>query len=267
MMYVRRQHRAARPLLRIRELGRRRYLTGIAFFSFAYIMLGANNYVVPMMMQRTLGYSWETVGHFQALGLAVAVLTWLVMSRLLPRSPAPRKFLVTGFLSLAIFGALLARINSAANLWSEILPALAFNSIFLLTVMPVTAMQTFREMEHDESLFANAQQLKNMLSQAGIALGITLATLGQQWRTAVHYSVLNAQINSGNPVFTATARQLQETLGATVGPVQAGRIAMAHVAQMLYQQSAMLANIDHFTIIAVLGALGVLVTLTQRVFR
>ena len=81
-----------------------------------------------------------------------------------------------------------------------------------------------------------------MLSQAGIALGITLATLGQQWRTAVHYSVLNAEINPGNPIFTATLRHLQETLTAKVGPVQAARIATAQVAQLLYQQSAMLAT-------------------------
>jgi MFS transporter, DHA2 family, multidrug resistance protein len=266
-VYLRFQYRAAHPLLRVREVLHVRYLAGIALFAFAYAMLGANNYMVPLMLQRTLGYSWETVGHFQALSLAVAVITVLVLLQVMPRAPAPQKFLVTGFLSLTIFGFLLTRINSGANLWFDILPALAFNSVFLMTVMPTTAMQTFRGLEKDEALFSNAQQIKNMLAQAGVALGITLATLGQQWRTAVHYSTLNAQINPANPIFAATLRHLQETLTAAVGPVQAARIATAQVAQMLYQQSSMLANIDHFTVIAALGTLGVLVTLVQRVFR
>ena len=174
---------------------------------------------------------------------------------------------MTGFLSLAVFGGLLTRIDTDANLWFDILPALACNSIFLLTVMPVSAMQTFREQESDESVFSNAQQIKNMLAQAGIAVGITLATLGQQWRTAVHYGVLNAQINPGNPVYTSTIQHLQQALTPSVGPLQAAQIATTRVAQLLAQQASMLANIDHFTLIALIGVLGIAVTLTQRVFR
>ena len=36
---------------------------------------------------------------------------------------------------------------------------------------------------------------------------------------------------------------------------------------MLVQQASLLANLDHFRLIAVLGLLGVVVTLTQRVLR
>jgi hypothetical protein len=90
--------------------------------------------------------------------IAAALPTWFAMSLLLPRYPAPRKFLVTGFASLAIFGTLLACLDTSANPWADILPALAFNSIVLLTVLPTTAMQTFKGLEHDDCLFANAQQ-------------------------------------------------------------------------------------------------------------
>lgn len=267
LVYLRAQQHGVQPLLRLRQLLQLRYLAGLALFGFAYMMLGANNYVIPMMLQRTLGYGWETVGRFEALGLVVAVLTWLVMSRLLPRYPSPRKFLVVGFLSLAAFGMLLTRIDTSANLWFDILPALAFNSIFLLTVLPVTAMQTFRELERDESVYSNAQQVKNMMAQAGVALGITVATLGQQWRSAVHYGVLNAAINPDNPIYRDTIGRLQQALVPAIGSVQASRVAAAQVAQMLNQQAGMLANIDHFTLVAVLGLLGVVVTLLQRTLR
>jgi MFS family permease len=266
-LYALRQWRAAQPLLRIRELLGLRYVAGVALFCVAYLVQGANNVVVPQLLQRTLGLAWETVGHLQALGLAAAVLTWQVMARLLPRSPAPRKYLAAGFASLALFGVLLARITPTANPWSDLLPALACNGVFLMTVMPVTAMQTFRGLESDEALFANAQQLKNMLGQACIALGITLGTLGQQWRAAEHYATLGARVNPANPAFAATLQRLQEALTPSMGPAQAARIATAQLAQMLSQQSALLANIDHFLAIAALALLGVLVTLVQRVLR
>jgi hypothetical protein len=122
-------------------------------------------------------------------------------------------------------------------------------------------------MEHDESVFSHAQQLKNMMAQAGIAVGITLATIGQQWRTAVHYSTLSAQVNPYNPVFDATIEQLQRAFAASMAPAEAAKAALARVAQMLAQQASMLANIDHFVAIAVLGALGIAVILRQKVFR
>jgi MFS family permease len=267
LAYANRQRRRDRPLLHIRQMLHARYLAGMGVFIFAYLMLGANNYVVPVMLQRTLGYSWETVGHFEALGLGFAVLTWAVMSQLLPRYPAPRKFYVTGFLALAGSGFLLTRIDTSANLWYDVLPALALNSIFLLTVLPVTAMQTFRETEYDESVFSNAQQLKNMLAQAGIALGVTLATLGQQWRATVHYATLNTNIHPGNSAFNAMFDQICNTLTPAIGPIDAAHIAMARIAQLLAQQASMLANMEYFAVIAVLGVLGVIVTMMQRVLR
>lgn len=161
-LYLHAQHRHAEPLLRVREMWSPRFLAGLALFGFAYLVLGANNYVVPMLLQRALGFGWQTVGLVEALGLGAALLTWDVMSRLLPRYPSPGKFLVTGFLALAASGALLTQLNTGADLWRHVLPALALNSVFLLTVLPVSAMQTFRGVEHDESVFSHAQQLKNM---------------------------------------------------------------------------------------------------------
>lgn len=91
-------------------------------------------------------------------------------------------------------------------MWLHVLPALAFNSIFLLTVLPVTALQTFRDMERDEPVFSIAQQLKNMMAQAATALGITLARLGQQWCGATHSAVLGAEVNAFNPTMKRRCR-------------------------------------------------------------
>jgi MFS family permease len=267
IVYAWRQHVRARPLLNVRGMLHRRYVAGIALFMFGYLMLGANNYVIPIMLRQTLGYAWTTVGHFEALGALAAVVTFAVVSTLLPKHPSPRKFWVTGFVALACFGLMLARLDPSADPLLHVLPALACYNIFLLTILPIAAMQTFREMEGDETLFSNAQQVKNMLAQAGIALGITLATLGQQWRAAVHFAALNGNVASDNPVFTAAIRSLSAALAVRGEAALANRMAVAQIAQILQQQAALLANIDHFAAIAVLGVLGVLITLMQRVFR
>jgi hypothetical protein len=79
--------------------------------------------------------------------------------------------------------------------------------------------------------------------------------------------VLNAHVTPDNPIYLATIRHIEDALVGRVGPVEAAQIAVARVAGLLAQQSALLANIDHFMLIAVLGLLGIVVTLLQRVFR
>jgi MFS family permease len=261
------EYRSRQPLLQVRRMLHMRYIAGMALFGFGYLMLGANNYVMPSMLLRTLGFAWQTVGRFEAIGLLAAVITILVVTRLVPRHPSPRKYLVVGFAALTLFGALLARLDTGADLWSHVLPATVLYSVFLLTVMPIAAMQSYRELEDDERAFANAQQLKNMMAQVCIALGITLATLGQQWRTAVHYAVLDTRISQGDPRFTLVFDRLHDALSHVVGPAQATPLATGRIAHLLFQQSSMLANIDHFACIAILGAAGIAVTLVQKVFR
>lgn len=261
------EYRARHPLLQVRRMLHARYLAGMALFGFGYLMLGANNYVVPSMLLHTLGFAWQTVGRFEAIGFLAAVVTILMVTWLVPRHPSPRKYLVTGFAALTLCSTLLARLDTDAGLWTHVLPALVLYSIFLLTVMPIAAMQSYRELEDDERTFANAQQLKNMMGQVGIALGITLATLGQQWRTAVHYAVLDARISEGDPRFTLAFDRLRDAFSHTVGAAQATQLATGRIAHLLIQQSSMLANIDHFACIAVLGIAGIAVTLVQKVFR
>lgn len=73
-------------------------------------------------------------------------------------------------------GDLLERIDPSAGLWGDVLPAPAPNGVFLLTVLPVSAMQTFRAVERDESVFSHARQLKIMMSRAA-ARAVRMAAL------------------------------------------------------------------------------------------
>jgi MFS family permease len=261
------ESKSARPLLRLRNLVEPRYLSGLALFTFCYVTLGSNGYLLPIMLQRSLGHSWATTGQFYALGLVAGVVTWLTMSRLLPRWPSPRKYFVAGFLALAASSWLISRIPPAPDLWGDVLPALALYGIFIMTLIPVTAMQTFNGVAHDESVFSHAQQTKNMLGQLGLALGVTIATVGQQWLTTLHYSTLHTAINAGSPQFQEAHARYAAAFSASMEPMRAAELATAQIAQVLAQQSALLASLDHFRALAAVAVIAIAVSLIQKVIR
>ncbi|HEY3045962.1 MAG TPA: MFS transporter [Polaromonas sp.] len=259
--------RHERPVINLRALTHPRYLVGVGLFTLCYVLLGANNYVLPVLMQRTMGFSWHTVGWMQSIGLLSTLAAWLVMAWLMPRSPGPRKFFVVGFLALALFGWQLSRLTGEASLWSDVIPALMCNGIFLMFVMGTTAMQTFKDVQHQESVLSHAQQLKNMLAQFGTALGVAVSTLTLQWRAAEHYNALNVHFTSGDPIYLEALGRLTQTLASRGAGLQSESIALSQLAQMLSQQSMLLACLDYFAGIFAVGLIGAGAMLYQRLMR
>jgi DHA2 family multidrug resistance protein len=265
--FFRALHRHERPLLGLKALRHPRYIGGVVLFTLCYVLLGANNFMLPVLMQQTLGFSWQTVGEIQTIGLLSALAAWLLMAWVLPKWPGPKKFLVGGFAALAIFGAQLSRIDGEVSLWSTVLPALACNGIFLMFVMATTAMQTFRDVQHHESVLSHAQQIKNMMAQFGTAFGIAASTLMLQWRSTEHYSVLNNRFVAGDPIYTQTLHGLSQALASRGAGSESESMALAHLARLLSQQATLLACLDYFSSIAVVGILGALAMLCQRLMK
>lgn len=260
-------HAHERPLINLASLRHPRYLVGVVLFTICYVVLGANNYMLPIFMQRTLGIPWYIVGEAQTLGLAFTLIAWAGMAWMLPRWPAPKKFFVIGFLSLAAFGWQLSQINGSANLWTQILPALASNGLFLMLVLATTAMQTFRDVQHNETVLSHAQQLKNMLGQFGMAMGIALATLNLQWRSTAHYGVLNQRFEAGHPLFLQATQQAVIAMGYGSDPAAHQAQAIAQLSASLLQQSNLLACLDYFSFVAVAGVLGAVLMFLQRLMK
>ncbi|KDB08154.1 major facilitator superfamily MFS_1 [Burkholderia sp. lig30] len=256
-----------RPLLKIRELLAPRYSYGVLLFCFCYLLVGANNYILPSFMQTGLGFSWQTIGRYQSLALLASLVTWLVMSRIVPKYPAPKKFLVLGFLALATVGWQLSSLTPNADMRTHVLPALALNGCFTMLVLATTAMQTFQDVGSDEVLFSHAQQVKNMAAQVASAMGVALATVFSQWRSTVHYSQLNMRLQDADPVFTQALQHLSRFLAFTHEPATSSKIAMAYYAQETARQSNLMAYVEYFWLISWIGVLAIIVSSAQRVFR
>ena len=261
------EHRHERPLLRIRDLTTPRYLSGVALFSFCYLVVGANSYMIPIYLQSGLGYAWETIGRFQALGLAASLLTWVVMARMLPQHSAPKKFFVAGFLALAGFGWQLASLSPDAEMWWDILPPLALNGCFVMLVLATAAMQTFADVGREETLFSHAQQVKTMLGQLALAMGTSLATVFLQWRSTVQYGSLNVRLVPGDPALSDHLQRLSGYFAASHDASQSSQMAWASLGQQLARQSTLLASIEYFWIVGWIALLALAVSASQRVFR
>ena len=222
-------------------------------FSFCNAVSGANNYILPVFMQQTLGFSWNTIGSFQTIGLFAGLVAWLGMAWLLPKWPGAKRYYLPGFCALAAFGWLLTRVNLDADLWRDVLPALACNGIFIMMVMVTTATLTFRDVSHNETVLSHAVQLKNMMAQFATALGVAIATIVLQWRSTEHYGVLNTKISSSNAIYLQVSQQFSTFIPDDLGASHA----MTLIARQLSQQSTLLACFDYFSGIAVLGVAGI----------
>lgn len=266
LYFARHQYLHASPLLVFKRLFKPRYLSGLGLFTLCYLVLGANNTMLPVLMQRALGFPWEVIGQVQATGLLAALPAFWIMASILPRFPSPKKFYLAGFASLAISGLLLARLNGEAGLWTHVAPAIAAYGIFIILVMATTAIQTFVDLQRDELAFAHGQQLKNMLSQFGLAAGAAGAALTLQWRSSEHMAVLARQFDSSGTAFQAAAEQLAGQFTASHG-AQAAQMAVATLAQQLNQQAALLSAVDYFGFLAVFAVGCGLLMALQRVLR
>lgn len=260
------QYHHEQPLLAMKRLRNPRYVAGMATFTLGYMLLGANNYMLPILMQGGLGFPWQVVGMVQSAGLIIALPAFSLMASVLKKNQSAKKFYVTGFVLLMLSGLWLARLNGEASLWRDVWPGIALFGAFITPVMVTTALHSFMDLQGDEVAFANGQQLKNMLSQFGVALGVALSALGLQWRGSVHLSVLLERFRADDAAFSQLAAQLSGQFAVAHGQ-QAPALAIATLAQQLNQQTILLSSLDYFGFLVALGLAGALLMLAQRVLK
>lgn len=259
--------RTRSPLIRFTPLLNPSYLVGLAMFSLAYLFLGANNYMLPVLLQRAFEVPLEMASRFIALGALGGVLTWIAMSRLLPRHQGPTRYYVSGFVALSAGAALLARLSEAANPWLSAVPPLACLGAFVILVLPTTAIQTFRNVQQDATTFSHAIQLKNMLGQLGVASGTALATLCLQWRSALRHTRITENMAASGAVVQQWLDQAAQQFASHGEPTLAPRLALAQLSRLVAQEAVFTAALDYFVIVASLACICIVGVLLQAAWK
>lgn len=259
------RHKYTTPLLSMKQLfDSKRYRSGIMVFFLCYLIMGSNSYLLPQVLEEGLGFGWGTVGTWYSLGLISMVFgTWLQF-KLLPKMPNGKKFFLTGFSCVAAYGYLMAHLSSSTDMQTYIVPCVVLYGLFGIFLQATAAAKSFSDIEHDELMFSHGQQFKNMVSQIGQSMGVALASVGLQWRTTVHYDVLNDRIATNSPIYQKTLAQVANQYAKHTDPVTAQKMAFSWIESLLNQQSILLAGIDYFTLLFIVGIIGFVVMLIQK---
>ena len=222
------------PFLHLEVLASRRYRAGLAIFSLCYLVLGAVSTALPQLVQRALGIGFEAAGRLQSAGMACSFLAfWAVLATVRVR-PHATKFYVAAFLMLALLGWHFSHLDPRAHVWDGVTWWIGLFGGFLGVAMASTAVHGFKDFQADNVVFSHAQQLKNMLSQPALALGVGATNALLQERGALH------------------GARLAE---ASLDP-----------AAPLAQQAALLAGMDVFWVLMWVGLGGAALLLRQRAF-
>jgi MFS transporter, DHA2 family, multidrug resistance protein len=236
LLFVVEHRRRERGFLRLEMLASARLRTGMAIFAVCYAILGIFNTVLPLFVQRTLGIPLEQAGQLQAAGMSASIPVLGVLILIARKRPHATKFFVTGFLSLAAFGWHFSNFDPDVPAWLGVAPWVGLFAAFVILAIATTALHSFTDLQHDNVLFANGQQLKNMLGQFGSAAGAGFGALLLQDRGALH-----------------GARLAESIAGAGAGG-------------LLAQQGNLLSALDVFRVLAWIGVAGAVILAMQRRF-
>lgn len=195
----------ARPIVDLRLFRHRNFAAGALALVFAYSAFYAVNVIMPMWLQRTVGYTpiWA--------GLAVAPMG--VMPVLL--TPFMGKYAQRFNLRLLVCGAFIL-LASASFLRAGFVVGIDFQRIALiqllqglglaLFIMPINAI-LLSDLKPDE--IAAGSGLSTFLRTLGASLSVSITTLLWDRRTTEHHARLGESLSA----YDATTRQAVSTLG------------------------------------------------------
>lgn len=137
--FVIRELRTAHPMLPMSLFGSRQFAGANVVTLFVYAALSGSLFLLPVQLQRVLG--WTPIAAGSAL-LPVTVVMLLLSARMgrLAQRIGPRRPMTIGPLLAGAGLALLARVGASSSYWIDVLPAVLVFALGLsITVAPLTA--------------------------------------------------------------------------------------------------------------------------------
>lgn len=241
-------------------LARLPYLLGLTLYFCCYLLVSANSYIVPVMVQQALGYDVPTTGRLLSVSFLAGTVFATLYAALVFRSLAPglRAMLLLACGLLATYGLQMAGQSPDVGI-RRLVALLLLNGGFMSLFIMAVAQGTFREIA--PAHFARAYQTKNIIRQLALSMGVAGSTVFLQARNAQHYQRLSEGFDWNHPPFIAAMEALRG-LFPQLGPGQ--RLAL--LAGELSRQATLMACQDFFRAEYVL-ALGLMALIAwQRHF-
>ena len=246
------QLRAKHPVVDLRVLRSRTLATAATLTFVLGFALFATVFIVPVFVQRLLGYTAMETGMLFLPGAAVAIVFLPVVGQMLTKGVPPQFMVVSGFIIVAGFAFLLSGLdlNASASdfFWPIILRAVG---LCLMTV-PLTQLAVSGLAPRD---IPQGVALNNMMRQLGGSFGIAFINTFIDHRAAFHRLVLVSKLAAGDPATDGRLHGLtQGMLAAGASPWEAPRRALGLLELAIQRQTNLLSYLDAFHLVGVIAA-------------
>ncbi len=251
------------PIVDLRILGNRNFAAGVLLIGLLGVLLYGTTAQLPLFLQTLLGYPALQSGlAVSPRGLGAMASAFLV-GRLIGLVDS-RLMLAAGFSMLGASGFLFGRLNLSIAM-SDIVGVTVLNGAatgMIFVPLSTTAMGRLRNEQ-----MGNATGLYNLMRNLGGSLGVSIMTTLLQRGAQAHRAVLVSHLTPYDPPYQAWLARAEAALAPRAGEA-ASRQALGLLDRVLDQQATLLAFIDNFRLIGLLGLCSVpLVLLFSRVRR
>lgn len=243
--------RTPHPLVDLRVFGNRCFAVSTVLITVTGVMLYSNTSLLPMFLQGLLGYPSLNSG--MAMGpRGVGIFVALVIVGKVSGAIDARWLVNAAWIIMAYSAWELGRINleitAASVTWPNICQGLALGFLFV----PLTTV-SMADLPNEQ--MGNASGIFNMARNIGGGIGIsmtnTLVARGMQ----AHQSLLVGHLSPYDPEFQQKLQAITGMLSQYCDPVTAQNQAYGLLYGTLQQQSALLAYVDTFRLLAILSLL------------
>jgi DHA2 family multidrug resistance protein len=241
---------AEHPVVDLRVL-RSRALASAAMLTFVLgFALFSTVFIVPIFVQRLLGFDAMQTGMLFLPGAGVAIAIMPLIGQAIGRGVSPQLFVVLGFGVVAIFAFMLGNLNLEAGthdfFWPVILRAIGLSMLAVpLTQVAVSGLP-MRDIPQGVAL-------NNMMRQVGGSFGIAFINTFLDHRTAMHRSALVSYLDAGHPATAGRLHQFglaMQAHGAT--PWEAPRRALALLELSVERQASLLSYLDAYHLVGMI---------------
>jgi len=236
------------PVVDLRVL-RSRALASAATLTFVLgFALFATVFIVPVFVQRLLGFTAMQTGMLFLPGAGVSLIVLPLIGRMLVKGVPPHILIVAGFVVVAAFSFMLGGLNLDADshdfFWPIILRAVGLS----LMAIPLTQLAVSGLPPRD---IPQGVALNNMMRQVGGSFGIAFINTYLDRRAAVHRLDLVSALAPGHPATTARLHGIAQSLIARgISPWEAPHRALAALEGAIERQSALLSYLDAYHLVA-----------------
>lgn len=233
----------AHPIVDLRLFLGRNFTIGVLTLAVAYGVFFANVVLMPLWLQRFMGYTATDAGWVTAPVGLFAILLTPVVGRLLA-SQDPRRLVTFAFLVFALVSYMRSGFNTQADMATLIVPTVIQGIAMAAFFVPLTAISLSGL---DPARIPAASGLSNFARLTAGAFGTSITTTLWDDRAAFHHARLSEVAHPGSPGFDSAF----ETLRQTLDPARA----LSYIDGLLNTQAFTLSALDIFHASAVIFVL------------